>query len=591
MIRSAPRPYPCSLAAFIATIATSSLVDLAGAQYALDAPSGVSTALSPTAIRSQARGTVGGGRGGQVMPTGNALDANLGVYSGGMNAPRAAVDFNARNLVVTGNVAGGRGFRGSVGYRADTDFRARVGSDDLFRWESYSAESNPVWVQTVRSSDQFQIAQGIGQFEYRRATTPIETIPSNQPMAARPDARLRLDRQNSALNIGNVVQLNAQPIEFAQGVDGRNNQVNYFVSPIQGMRMEKIADPLAKSGLSLYEKAVAREEIARGKLSANLAQDAFISPLSRSAATDARIEPISLGDLSSGDAYDQIVRNVLRAYADAPNVNVAADPKTVEEVRKELEALRGTLRGVKPTEDREAPDLVPDPTKPVEPGIDPRTGLPGRAPEPESPDAAVPGQPGMTDDERAEVEQELRNAEAIRRMAESLRHGGTVADLSPGDRARVDQLVRSGQDNLAKGEFFAAERCFADALALSPGNPLLIAGLGNSQLGAGLYLSAGLSFRELFTSYPEMIDNRYEVRLLPKEERLRQAVEALRARIAGKTDADSFGLLLAYLGHQLEDRSLVLEGLGAITGSPANDALRELLQEVWMPGRNRPAAK
>lgn len=584
----APRPTAGGLAAFLATIATSMLAESAVAQYALDAPSGVSTALSPTAIRGQARGALGGGRGGQVMPNGNALDANLGVYSGGMNAPAAKVDYNARNLVVTNNVAGGRGFRGSVGYRADTDFRARVGSDDLFRWESYSAESNPVWVQTVRSADQFQIAQGIGQFEYRRATTPIETIPSNQPMAARPDARLRLDRQNSALNIGSVVQFNAQPIEFAQGLDSRNNQVNYIVSPIQGMRMEKVADPLARSGLSLYEKAVAREEIARGKIVADMAQDAFISPLSRSAATNARIEPISLGDQSSGDAYDQIVRNVLRAYADAPNMNVAADPRLVEEVRKELEVLRGTLRGTAPTTERPKPDLVPDATKPVEPGIDPRTGLPGRTEPSPAPDPAMSIEPTVSDEEQEAIERELRNTETIRRLAENLRHGGKIGDLSPGDRARVDQLVGAGQENIAKGEFFAAERNFTDALALNPGNPLLIAGLGNSQLGAGLYLSAALSFRELFSSYPEMIDTRYEVRLLPKEERLRQAVEALRARIAGKTDADSFGLLLAYLGHQLEDRRMVLEGLGEITGNPMNDVLRELLQEVWLPGQAQP---
>jgi tetratricopeptide (TPR) repeat protein len=235
--------------------------------------------------------------------------------------------------------------------------------------------------------------------------------------------------------------------------------------------------------------------------------------------------------------------------------------------------------------------LTPDLTKPVEPGIDPRTGLPGRAEEADSPDPMDSLEPEASDEEREEIERELLNAETIRRLAENLRHGGKIGDLSPGDRARVDQLVGAGQENIAKGEFFAAERNFTDALALNPGNPMLIAGLGNSQLGAGLYLSAALSFRELFSSYPEMIDTRYEVRLLPKEARLRQAVEALRARIAGKTDADSFGLLLAYLGHQLEDRPLILEGLAEVTGNPGNDVLRALLQEVWMPGRSESSAK
>lgn len=583
MRSASSRTVPYSLAAFVSTLATALVAEPAVAQYALDAPSGSPTVLSPGA---RVRGAVGVRR---LPGMGGALDANLSVTDGPANRAAQQIDFNARNLVVTNSVAGGRGFRGSVGYLADTDFRARAGSDDLYRWEAYSAESNPVWVQTVRSADQFQIAQGIGQFEYRRATTPLETIPSNQPMAARPDARLRLDRQNSALNIGSVVQLNAQPVEFAQGLDARNNPVNYYVSPIQGLRMEKVADPLAKSGLSLYEKAVAREEIANGRILANNAQEAFISPLSRSAAVDAMVRPVAIGAESAGDAYDRIVRDVVRAYADAPNVNVNADPRVIEDVRKEIEALRGTLRGRVTTTEAPKLEVAPDPTETPEPGIDPRTGLPMAPTKPDVNETAVPGEP-LSEDEAA-IQEELRNAETIRRLAENLRHGGTVSDLSPGERARVDQLVRSGQDNIQKGEFFAAERCFADALALNPGNPLLIAGLGNSQLGAGLYLSAGLSFRELFTSYPEMIDTRYEVRLLPKEARLRQAVDALRERISGKTDADSFGLLLAYLGHQLEDRSLVNEGLGVVTGNPTNDAMRLLLQEVWLPNRNQPETK
>ena len=481
------RSLPFSLAAFLSTLATALVAEPVAAQYALDAPSGSPTALSPG---SRVRSPVAGRR---LPGNGTALDANLSVYGGRTNEPAAQIDFNARNLVVTNNVAGGRGFRGSVGYRADTDFRARAGSDDLFNWEAYSAESNPVWVQSVRSADQFQIAQGIGQFEYRRATTPLETIPSGRPINDRPDARLRLDRQNSALNIGSVVQLNAQPVEFAQGLDARNNPVNYYVSPIQGLRMEKVADPLAKSGLSLYEKAVAREEIANGRILANNAQESFISPFSRSAAADAMIRPVAIGAESAGDAYDRIVRDVVRAYADSPNVNVNADPRVIEDVRKEIEALRGTLRGRVTAPEEPKLEVAPDPTETPEPGIDPRTGLPMAPTKPDANETIVPGEPSS--EEEAAIKEELRNAETIRRLAENLRHGSTVSDLSPGERARVDQLVRSGQDNIEKGEFFTAERCFADALALNPGNPLLIVGLGNSQLGAGLYLSAALSFR------------------------------------------------------------------------------------------------
>ena len=68
-----------------------------------------------------------------ALGSGNALDGNLEVGSGGRNgySPRAAAfsyqAIQARNLGVTNNVAGGRGFRGDPGYTAPRDFRGKVG--------------------------------------------------------------------------------------------------------------------------------------------------------------------------------------------------------------------------------------------------------------------------------------------------------------------------------------------------------------------------------------------------------------------------------------------------------------------------------
>jgi len=588
MSRSNRRSAAPGLAAVVAACAGGLLAGETFAQNALDAPSGNPASLSPQPIRGQVRGAVGGGRGGFVMPQGNALDANLGVYSGGMNAPAARIDYNARNLVVTDSVAGGRGFRGSVGYVADTDFRGVAGSDANYRFRAYSAESNPVWINTPRSYDQFQIAQGIGQFEFRREST-VMPLGMQGTSFSQPDARLRLDRQNSALNIGNTVQFNAQPIDFAQGTDGANNPVNYFVSPIQGLRMERISDPLFRSGLSPYEKAVAREDISTGRIAPEAVQRTFLSPLGT--ALDTKMQPESLLDLSRGQAYDAIVRTVVQTYSNVPNVRIDADPRAIERAKEELATLRGTLRGSRPGLPSQGEREGFDPTALPEPGVDPLTGFPMRTKPAESDAAKTPEatiDPAKTDEQRRRLEAERLTNESIRRMAETLRHGNKVADLSPGDRARVDQLVRSAQESMGRGEYFIAERGFADALALNPGNPMLIAGLANCQLGAGLNLSAALSLRELFTSHPEMIDTRYELRLLPSQERMRRAVDALRVRIAGEADADSYGLLLAYLGHQLEDRELVREGLPWLKGSPENDALRTLLEGIWRPDRSRP---
>jgi len=149
----------------------------------------------------------------------------------------------------------------------------------------------------------------------------------------------------------------------------------------------------------------------------------------------------------------------------------------------------------------------------------------------------------------------------------------------------VDELVKEGQGHLLTGDFFRAERCFDQALALNPDNPLLMAGLANSQIGAGLHLSAALTLRTLFAQSPEMIDTRFEPQLLPNETRLRLAIDTLRSRIVRKQDASSYGLTLAYLGHQMDDRELVTEGLDVLRGTADDDLWRNLLTDIWLGER------
>src|SRR6185503_5356216 len=70
-------------------------------------------ALNLPSQRSEAQNALG---------SGNALDSNLNATSGRINAAQKVENFADRNLIVTGDVAGGRGFRGSVGYTASQDF-------------------------------------------------------------------------------------------------------------------------------------------------------------------------------------------------------------------------------------------------------------------------------------------------------------------------------------------------------------------------------------------------------------------------------------------------------------------------------------
>ena len=75
----------------------------------------------------------------QVGDSGRALDANQRVGSGGINPTSTPMDFSSRNLLITGQVTGGRQFRGTTGIAAEGAFRGELGSDDLFRFRADSA--------------------------------------------------------------------------------------------------------------------------------------------------------------------------------------------------------------------------------------------------------------------------------------------------------------------------------------------------------------------------------------------------------------------------------------------------------------------
>ncbi|MDZ4830285.1 MAG: hypothetical protein SGJ09_08835 [Phycisphaerae bacterium] len=508
---------------------------------------------------------------------GNALDANLQVGSRGLNAATPQIDFNARNLIVTNNVAGGRGFRGSVGYRAASDFRGAASGDSTFGFRAGSAFSSPDFIRSGRFDDRFAVAQGIGVFEYRRESTPA----MNDPRAEALRGRIRLDQAGSNLAYARQIENAVEASTFATGVDNERRPVEFTVSAVQGMRTRRVDDAIEHSGLSAFEKARARRDVSEGRLKADDASTRFRSALMEPSGrrVDGQIEPvvhdskISAEKLNTGSeigtksAYDDIVRNIVERYGDRTDVRIDADPRAIEKARKELKKVRSALGGRSLEPDASSSDPLTKPTvgeKPV--------AAPSDTPEPATID--------NTPEARLQREREQRQ-QIVSEAARALKHGTQVTDLAPGDRARVDELTREGQKCLVGGEFFKAERFFNQALMISAENPLLLAGLAHAQLGAGLYLSSALSLRTLFSDHPEMIDVRYDPKLLPNETRLRLAVETVRSRIGGK-DSDGYALTLAYIGHQLADRAIVEEGLKSLVGSMEDDLLRDLLAQLWL---------
>jgi hypothetical protein len=159
---------------------------------------------------------------------------------------------------------------------------------------------------------------------------------------------------------------------------------------------------------------------------------------------------------------------------------------------------------------------------------------------------------------------------------------------SKGNRNLFAENMRKGEELLAAARWFDAEERFSAALRLSPGDPMAAVGRLHAQLGAGLYLSAGINFDRLMRSSPELIAARYDERLLPRRGRLQRIDARLRLNTRQSSDlAVSSALLMAYLAHQIDDRLSLTDAFAELDRIHTErgdrpDLLETTLREVWL---------
>jgi hypothetical protein len=79
-----------------------------------------------------------------------------------------------------------------------------------------------------------------------------------------------------------------------------------------------------------------------------------------------------------------------------------------------------------------------------------------------------------------------------------------------------------------------------------------------------------------------MIDVMYGPNVLPSHDRLKENVAAVQERLTGTRDLDSYGFILAYLGHQIGDRALIAQGLDAMAAAAPDGELAPLLGAIWL---------
>jgi hypothetical protein len=539
---------------------------------------------------------------------GNVLDANLGVGTGRINAPLPVEDFRARNLIVTGDVAGGRGFRGTVGYTAEGDFRDALGSDDLFDFRARAFLSAPHMINYGTITEQFRIGQEMGLVEFRRDTASpavgrvVEPAWHVDPL--RTDRMMfepmRLDLLAQGITTSAMIQMASEPRPMGVAYTRDGQALLVTASPVQGLFGVPMQEFTATAGLTAYDVARLRGDVAAGLPLSAVGRPfetrfEHLEQVRERAAGPGRIEDGRQSDAILAEhatAYAQVLERIVQRYRGMENVDLYVDRSAVSELDDAFAELREALAqqearrlsrtaGLLPL-DVDEPHLSEDPvegrmTRLADEGDSDR---PWRDRDVILPDSLVAA-PGRSVDRPVE-----QMTVDVDRMLPVLRHGERVEQFGGAIQTRFNETLALAEESLRDGEYFMAERRFQRALRLSPGHPMATTGLAHSQIGAGLNVGPSLILQRLMTLYPEMIDVRYGPNLLPSRARLLQAVHDLEVRLADPRDRAAIAFLLAYLGHQLDDQAMVRKGLDAFEQEVPESALLPLLRGVWLAERD-----
>ena len=522
------------------------------------------------------------------------LDANSRVGGQGENGARAKEDYFSRNLIVTGDVAGGRGFRGSVGYREQSEFTGQTGSDDNRSWRAYSVYSSPFMAQAAYNP--LQASQAFGAIMYTRTyanASARDILTNQQPL----DARIAFDRftADSGKKMKRMADI-IDPANARDTSDRLNWRVTQAISAASGRearREQGVDDLLGNMGLSTYDRQRLKQDILQGRTKREMVGD----PLSQtsllpgdSLADTARLRPTLAPEYSS--IYESLrARAGDRIPVPASEADRAARAKEIErELTGDMDWLRDQLMR-SGSENR--PRGVAGPraeNAPIDPSLARQLGTDGKQPDATKQDGmgqgtdAGKGTDGTNGANQGNGADQGNNGDSTKRddgtgsdrtrdgsknvdgnatektdsvvrdangrdrggmtkeererqpsvddLAFILRHGRKLQSLVPEDSSAIKDMMELGAMSMTRGEFFRAEERYASVLAVLPNNAGAMAGVANAQMGAGLSVSAALTLRKLFAMHPEMIDTHLGTEILPPTDRMEAALAAARERLS-----------------------------------------------------------
>lgn len=478
---------------------------------------------------------------------GNALDANPMAGSGGYNTARPVSSGINSNLIVTGNVTGGRAFRGYSPIQDPTSLQIGVPSSALSNFVRDS-----VGLPSVQS--------GLSNYAPRPYFSPTQTavtpgIVQNQAL---------LPRQTTGTY--QVSQYRPEmPVTPLASIRGPGPLTPELPNAAPGWQ---------PTGTGMFRPdvvAVQPSQIGRNPLTEfPLTTPAEVSP--------GETSPSRQGELPPESPLSQLIRPrpTDREIPTGPQ----AQPQ-VGAVEPEVETVQSTLLADMQRY-TQAIQAAVQPDDRQDQAMQAATRSPN--------EEMLLADPGLGEQGRARLRAEARQDQAARLVEARLAH--PIRTLAGERRTPIDQLLGQAEQLMQQGEYYRASQVYNSLLTMTPDNALAWLGRANALLAAGEYRSAYLALEQGIGQYPDILRFDFD---LPALVGRREVLDIRRAEIERTLVVNPdyrLRFLLGYLEYFSGLRNLGLQTLQqAAAAAPADSIVPQAHQVLASQTRQAPATQ
>jgi tetratricopeptide (TPR) repeat protein len=563
----------------------------------------------------------------RVGDDGRALDANNriganGRNEGGMVSTPYSGQINASgNQIVTGNVTGGRQFRGNVGYTDPTAFRGNLPGTGVDRFISETAGIADVQnshfnlnrpKEFYGDADTVAPPAGFVQQPYTGEYIPPPTAP----------------KSSNDLRLGNPMDapmtLLPKPGELILPgpVDSTNQQTLLTASPLYGVRQWRMGEQNDRNFIDNYTSLRQPNALNRLRLSEEEITQ-MRAELDGEGVADAPADvqtgvlgnALSLANPFGAPADPSVKSTQVQSNATAGNlstgqgvqsrllVSPAQQSTQYAELQKRLERQRAMRGDVLPTDIQAQQDFMEQVRLKEKLEKDAQSQMEASKAEDEAmqrPPAVVPksdaeavGVPDFAQMNKEMVTEQQENKDG-KETAENATPTVTPGEIVKPEPLKIKSLAQGvsgkglsdflvkAEELMKSGKYTSALDQYEAAEQVAPNNPLVKLGRANAELGASYYARAEAHLREAFMEDPALLMGQYDLSAFLGQERLQFLVKDLKEIANSEKQEVRPVFLLAYLAYNTgnERQAAGYLELAERRAGPT-DPLFPLLREYW----------